>query len=246
MNHSNPALNADLSRNLLRHHRFVGRIGFFYNSYISLKTGLWCLDMDCYTRLKRATDVTVAGVMLLLLAPLLLLTALAIRLESPGPVLFHQIRIGYRGRAFKFWKFRSMYRDAERCRRLLEQANEMQGGVLFKMKKDPRVTVIGRFIRKFSIDELPQLWNVLVGDMSLVGPRPALPGEVARYSLHDRGRLDAAPGITCIWQVSGRSNIPFEQQVKLDLRYICFQSIKQDLKIMLQTVPAVLTGRGAY
>lgn len=139
-----------------------------------------------------------------------------------------------------------MYRDAEERRRQLEQANEMQGGVLFKMKKDPRVTVTGRFIRKFSIDELPQLWNVLVGDMSLVGPRPALPNEVARYSLQDRGRLDAAPGITCIWQVSGRSNIPFDQQVQLDLRYICFQSIRQDLKILLQTVPAVLTGRGAY
>lgn len=202
--------------------------------------------MNCYGRLKRAVDMIVAGVMLVLLAPLLLATAFVIRLESPGPVLFHQVRIGYRGRPFKFWKFRSMYRDAEQRRRQLEQANEMQGGVLFKMKKDPRVTVVGRFIRKFSIDELPQLWNVLVGDMSLVGPRPALPNEVARYSLQDRGRLDAVPGITCIWQVSGRSNIPFDQQVKLDLRYICFQSIRQDLKILLQTVPAVLTGRGAY
>lgn len=242
MNHSHYAKNADL----LRHHRFAGRSGFLYNRYVGLKTRLWCLDRDCYGWLKRAVDVIVAGSMLILLSPLLLLTALAIRLESPGPVLFHQVRIGYRGRPFKFWKFRSMYRDAEERRRQLEQANEMQGGVLFKMKKDPRVTMAGRFIRKFSIDELPQLWNVLIGDMSLVGPRPALPNEVARYSLLDRGRLDAAPGITCIWQVSGRSNIPFDQQVQLDLRYICFQSIKQDLKILLQTIPAVLTAKGAY
>lgn len=242
MNSYNPELNSDL----LRHHRFAGQTGFVYSSYVLLRTRLRCLDMNCYGRLKRAVDMIVAGVMLVLLAPLLLATAFVIRLESPGPVLFDQVRIGYRGRPFKFWKFRSMYRDAEQRRRQLEQANEMQGGVLFKMKKDPRVTVVGRFIRKFSIDELPQLWNVLVGDMSLVGPRPALPNEVARYSLQDRGRLDAVPGITCIWQVSGRSNIPFDQQVKLDLRYICFQSIRQDLKILLQTVPAVLTGRGAY
>lgn len=246
MKRRNFAVNADISHDLFRHHRFAGRAGSVYNSYVMLKTGLWCFDRDCYAWLKRVVDISVAGGMLLLLAPLLLFVALIIRVESPGPVLFHQVRIGYRGRPFKFWKFRSMYQDAEQRRRQLEQANEMQGGVLFKMKKDPRVTMVGRFIRKFSIDELPQLWNVLVGDMSLVGPRPALPGEVARYSLQDRGRLDAAPGITCIWQVSGRSNIPFEQQVKMDLRYIRFQSVTQDLKILLQTVPAVLTGRGAY
>jgi len=213
---------------------------------VALKTGLWRVTGNAYASLKRSLDVCVASLLLVLLSPWLLLVALAIRLESPGPILFHQLRVGYRGQTFKFWKFRSMYQDAEQRRRQLEQANEMQGGVLFKMKKDPRITRVGRFIRKFSIDELPQLWNVLIGEMTLVGPRPALPGEVARYSLRDRQRLDAKPGITCIWQVSGRSNIPFEQQVKLDLRYIYFQSIKQDLKILLQTIPAVLTGRGAY
>jgi lipopolysaccharide/colanic/teichoic acid biosynthesis glycosyltransferase len=124
--------------------------------------------------------------------------------------------------------------------------NEMDGGVLFKMKHDPRVTRVGRFIRKASIDELPQLWNVLVGDMSLVGPRPPVPSEVDQYSLSDRRRLDVVPGITCIWQVSGRSDIPFPEQVELDVQYIDSQSLLTDLKILLNTIPAVLLGKGAY
>lgn len=231
------------SAELVRYHR---RTATLRGMVAAWHAWLWQLHAIGYGRLKRAMDVLVAAFMLILLLPLLAAVALAIRLESPGPVLFHQVRVGYRGRPFKFWKFRSMYQDAEQRRRQLEQANEMQGGVLFKMKNDPRVTRVGRWIRKFSIDELPQLWNVLVGDMSLVGPRPALPREVAQYSLLDRARLDAAPGITCIWQVSGRSEIPFEQQVKLDLRYIRVQSLLEDCKILLLTVPAVLSGRGAY
>jgi lipopolysaccharide/colanic/teichoic acid biosynthesis glycosyltransferase len=144
------------------------------------------------------------------------------------------------------WKFRSMYIDAEARKARLIAANEMAGGVLFKMKHDPRITRVGRFIRKASIDELPQLWNVLRGDMSLVGPRPALPSEVDEYSLRDRQRLEVIPGITCIWQVSGRSDIPFEEQVQLDIQYIESQSFWQDVMILLKTVPAVLLGRGAY
>lgn len=231
---------------LLRQDRFGNKVHRLMSFYISLKTLSWRFNFNAYSGLKRSLDVCLAMLIFIALSPLLLTVALAIRVESPGPILFHQVRIGYRGQPFKFWKFRSMYPDAEQRRRQLEQANEMQGGVLFKMKKDPRITGVGRFIRKYSIDELPQLWNVLNGDMTLVGPRPALPNEVARYSLYDRERLDAKPGITCIWQVSGRSDIPFEQQVKLDLRYIYFQSLKQDIKILLKTVPAVLTGRGAY
>ena len=122
----------------------------------------------------------------------------------------------------------------------------MQGGVIFKIKNDPRITKVGKYIRKFSIDELPQLWNVLCGDMSLVGPRPALPKEVADYSIHERQRLAAKPGITCIWQVSGRSDIPFNQQVELDRRYIAESSIYQDIGLLLRTIPAVILARGAY
>jgi lipopolysaccharide/colanic/teichoic acid biosynthesis glycosyltransferase len=231
---------------LLRQYRFGNKVNALMSVYISLKTLLWRFNFNAYAGLKRGLDVSLAMLVLVALSPLLLLVALAIRLESSGPILFHQVRVGYRGQPFKFWKFRSMYPDAEQRLRQLEHANEMQGGVLFKMKKDPRITRVGRFIRKFSIDELPQLWNVLNGDMTLVGPRPALPHEVARYSVSDRERLDAKPGLTCIWQVSGRSDIPFEQQVKLDLRYIYFKSLKQDMKILLQTIPAVFTGRGAY
>jgi lipopolysaccharide/colanic/teichoic acid biosynthesis glycosyltransferase len=143
-------------------------------------------------------------------------------------------------------KFRSMYIDAEARKAELMASNEMSGGVIFKMKNDPRVTRVGSFIRRTSIDELPQLFNVLRGDMSLVGPRPPLPSEVAEYTLNDRGRLDAAPGITCIWQVSGRSEIPFKQQVEMDLDYIHQQSLGKDVKLLLKTVPALVKGRGAY
>ena len=139
-----------------------------------------------------------------------------------------------------------MYMDAEARKKELEKLNEMNGGVLFKMKEDPRITKVGKFIRKASIDELPQLWNVFVGDMSLVGPRPALPSEVNQYSLAERRRLEVIPGITCIWQVSGRSDIPFDKQVGLDVEYIESQSLWLDFKLLFLTIPAVLLGRGAY
>ena len=196
--------------------------------------------------MKRLIDVAAAAVLLTLFSPLYAGVALAIRLDSPGPIFFKQIRVGRWGTLFPMWKFRSMYIDAEERKRALMQENEMAGGVIFKMKRDPRITRVGRFIRKASIDELPQLWNVLVGDMSLVGPRPPLPVEVNQYSLSDRRRLDVVPGITCIWQVSGRSDIPFDQQVQLDVQYIDSHSIWLDIKLLLLTVPAVLLGRGAY
>jgi len=195
---------------------------------------------------KRSLDVMAAGFGILVLSPVFLIVAAWIRLESPGGVIFRQKRVGRDGQPFFMLKFRSMYVDAEARKAALMAQNEMAGGVIFKMKNDPRVTRIGRFIRRTSIDELPQLFNVLRGDMSLVGPRPPLPSEVAEYSLRDRGRLDAVPGITCIWQVSGRSEIPFPQQVEMDLEYIHGQSFTQDVRLLLKTLPALIKGRGAY
>lgn len=196
--------------------------------------------------LKRALDIVVSLIMLLLLAPLFAVVALLIRLESPGPVFFAQTRVGRWGKLFKMYKFRSMVTNAEKLLEKLKEQNESGAGVIFKMKKDPRITRTGAFIRKTSIDELPQLWNVLKGDMSLVGPRPAIPSEVAEYTLDDRRRLDAIPGITCIWQVSGRSNIDFKGQVRLDAQYIESRSFWLDIVLLLKTIPAVLFGKGAY
>ena len=210
------------------------------------RRSLWRHAARVSDAMKRLLDIGVSATLLLLLLPLFSLVALAIRLESPGPVFFRQVRVGCLGRTFAMWKFRSMYTDAEARKAVLEAQNEMQGGVIFKMKDDPRITRVGRLIRRLSIDELPQLWNVLTGDMSLVGPRPALPIEVGQYSLDDRGRLDSKPGITCTWQVTGRSDIPFEEQVMLDIEYIREQSVKNDLKLLFKTVPAVISGRGAY
>jgi exopolysaccharide biosynthesis WecB/TagA/CpsF family protein len=195
---------------------------------------------------KRSLDILASGSAIVALSPVFGLVALAIRMESPGSVIFRQKRVGRDGETFMMLKFRSMYVDAEARKAALMANNEMAGGVIFKMKNDPRVTRVGSFIRRTSIDELPQLFNVLRGDMSLVGPRPPLPSEVAEYTLKDRGRLDAAPGITCIWQVSGRSEIPFKQQVEMDLDYIHQQSLGEDVKLLLKTVPALVKGRGAY
>lgn len=195
---------------------------------------------------KRLIDVAGAVLSMIVLAPLFLIIAILIKLESHGPVLFPQIRIGKWGRPFTMYKFRSMCADAERRKDELLRQNEMHGGVIFKMKCDPRVTRIGKIIRRGSLDELPQLWNVLKGEMSLVGPRPPVPVEVSRYSLGERRRLDVKPGITCIWQVSGRSQLPFQRQVELDVAYIESQTMWGDFKLLLKTVPAVLLGRGAY
>lgn len=206
----------------------------------------WNLVVKGSYLLKRVFDIVASAILMLLLVPVFLGVALAIRLESPGPILFKQTRVGRWGRLFTMWKFRSMYIDAEARKAELMAQNEMAGGVIFKMKDDPRVTKVGKFIRKTSIDELPQLWNVMTGEMSLVGPRPPVPPEVDQYSLSDRRRLEVIPGITCIWQVSGRSEIPFDQQVELDVQYIESQSFWTDIKILLKTVPALLFGTGAY
>lgn len=195
---------------------------------------------------KRTLDRVAAGAGLVALSPLFAALAVAIKLESEGPVLFSQTRIGQGGAPFRCWKFRSMYIDAEARKAELMAQNEMQGGTTFKMKRDPRITRIGRFIRKASIDELPQLWNVFIGDMSLVGPRPPVPAEVATYTAFEKQRLMVKPGITCIWQVSGRSDIPFAQQVRLDIDYIIQRSMKLDVSLLLRTIPAVLFARGAY
>ncbi len=199
-----------------------------------------------YQLLKRIVDVVLSGLALLVLLPLMPLVALIIRLDSTGPVLFSQTRVGAQGKPFRCWKLRSMFIDAEARKQELEQQNEMEGGVIFKMKRDPRITRVGRYIRKASIDELPQLWNVFIGDMSLVGPRPAVPSEVARYSPFERCRLSVKPGITCLWQISGRSDLPFDKQVQLDVLYARRPSLIRDLKILALTVPAVLMARGAY
>ena len=196
--------------------------------------------------LKRLMDIVGAILALVILSPVLLVVALLIKATSPGPILFTQTRVGKYGHNFRFFKFRSMYEDAERRKKELLSQNESSDGVIFKMKHDPRVTPVGRFIRKYSIDELPQLFNVLFGDMSLVGPRPPLPSEVAQYTLDDRKRLEILPGITCIWQISGRSDIPFREQVVLDKEYIRGQGFWKDVLILFKTIPAVITGKGAY
>ena len=178
--------------------------------------------------------------------PFFILLAILIKLDSRGPVFFVQDRVGRYGRHFRFYKFRSMYQGAELEKAKLLSQNQSTDGVIFKMKKDPRITRVGRIIRKTSIDELPQFFNVLFGDMSLVGPRPPLPSEVQKYTLEDRKRLNIKPGLTCLWQIKGRSDIPFKEQVRLDKEYIQAQSLKQDLLILLRTIPAIISGRGAY
>jgi exopolysaccharide biosynthesis polyprenyl glycosylphosphotransferase len=195
--------------------------------------------------IKRSWDILGSSVLLLLISPVMLLVALAIKLEDRGPVLFRQTRVGLKGEVFECLKFRSMVLDAEA--RLAELAAQNEGaGPLFKMTHDPRITRVGRFIRRFSIDELPQLWNALRGDMSLVGPRPALPSEVAQYDSDTRRRLDVRPGLTGLWQVSGRSNLSWDDTVRLDLYYVDNWSMVQDLMILAKTARAVVGSAGAY
>ncbi len=211
-----------------------------------LKIFLWNMTVWFAYFLKRLMDITVSLTVILALSPLMIIVAILIKLESKGPMIFRQTRVGKDGRYFHFYKFRSMRVNAETAKSEILSKNESADGVIFKMKSDPRITRVGKFIRKFSIDELPQLFNVLEGSMSLVGPRPPLPAEVMQYTLEDRKRLHIKPGITCIWQVSGRSNIPFKQQVRLDEQYIKSHGVFKDLILLLKTIPAVITGKGAY
>jgi exopolysaccharide biosynthesis polyprenyl glycosylphosphotransferase len=194
--------------------------------------------------LKRAIDIGVSATALTLLSPLLITVAALIKFTSRGPLLFRQSRVGQHGRQFNMLKFRSMVVNAEDLKARLLALNEQEGPI-FKMKSDPRITRVGRFIRKYSIDELPQLLNVLRGEMSLVGPRPPIPAEVAKYEAWQRRRLSVRPGLTCVWQVSGRNEISFEEWMYLDMQYIDHWSLQGDLQLLAKTVPVVLTGRGA-
>jgi exopolysaccharide biosynthesis polyprenyl glycosylphosphotransferase len=193
---------------------------------------------------KRVTDVVLAAAALVLLLPFMLLIALLIRLTSPGPAIFRQERCGLNGRRFVFYKFRSMCDNAEELKASLAHMSHKQ--TAFKIRNDPRLTAVGRFLRKFSIDEWPQLWNVLKGDMSLVGPRPAVPEEVEHYQTWQRRRLRMRPGLTCLWAVKGRDTLDFDTWMKMDMQYIDTWSLALDWKIILRTIPRVLTGRGAY
>jgi exopolysaccharide biosynthesis polyprenyl glycosylphosphotransferase len=195
--------------------------------------------------IRRVLDVLLASAVLLLLSPLMLVVALAIKLTAPSaPVFYRQLRAGLRGRRFEVVKFRSMVPGADTLKPALEPYNEMDGPA-FKMSNDPRVTALGAFLRRTSIDELPQLWNVLRGDMSFVGPRPVPVEEADRYEPWQRRRLSMKPGLTCLWQVSGRNELSFDEWMRLDLDYIDRWSLWLDAKILLKTIPAVLSGRGA-
>lgn len=196
--------------------------------------------------MKRLIDVVGSSLLLLVLSPLMLFVAAAVAATSKGLLIYAQRRIGKGGRPFTMWKFRSMVNGAHDIRHLHAHHNRHTNGPVFKIPKDPRITRMGRVIRRLSLDELPQLLNVLRGDMSLVGPRPALPEEFALCDEHVRQRTLVAPGLTCIWQVSGRSDVDFLRWVDMDLEYISRWSLRLDLKLMLLTVPAVLRGRGAY
>jgi lipopolysaccharide/colanic/teichoic acid biosynthesis glycosyltransferase len=218
---------------------FVGLSSYFVRWRYLLRVSAKMLSI-------RLFDLFVAAMALLILAPLLLIVVCCIVIDSPGAIFYSQKRVGINGRIFKFWKFRSMVVNAEQQKDALISDRGAADSVRFKMKQDPRITRVGRFIRKYSIDELPQLWNVIKGDMSLVGPRPPVPKEVNIYSSSDRRRIRIIPGITCIWQVSGRSEIPFEEQVKLDEDYILSASFWTNIKLLLRTIPAVLFGKGAY
>jgi len=194
---------------------------------------------------KRTIDLVGALVALVVLSPVVLLVALMVKLESRGPVFYRSSRIGKNGRSFTFLKFRSMVDGADRARKQLTHLNEVDGPV-FKISRDPRVTRIGRLLRITSLDEIPQFFNVLKGDMSLVGPRPPIPEEVEQYEPWQLRRLDVKPGITCLWQISGRSTLSFREWMRLDLEYIKHRSFWLDLRILMRTIPAVLSREGAY
>lgn len=222
------------------------RMRWWLNLRLALVRRLWAWQLPADELGKRAFDVVFSGTVLLMLSPLFAVLALLIKLEDRGPVFFRQVRVGRHGQEFLMFKFRSMRPDAEQRLKELLARNQHAAGVTFKLKDDPRITRVGRWLRKFSLDELPQFYNVLIGDMSVVGPRPPVPREVNLYTLADRRRLAVQPGITCLWQISGRAQIDFHGQVELDVRYIETRGFWNDLRIITKTVPAVLSGTGAY
>jgi len=198
-----------------------------------------------YDALKRVSDIVASVIGIIVLAPLFVLIGVVITIDSKGPPIFRQLRVGKNGRCFSFYKFRTMRYGAERLKAGLRHLSDVEGPV-FKIKRDPRITRVGRFLRRSSLDELPQLFNILTGGMTLVGPRPPLPEEVKNYSARERKRLSVRPGLTGLWQVSGRNDISFLEWMELDLYYIEHRSISLDLKILLRTIPAVFSARGAY
>ncbi len=220
--------------------RYYNRLIFFRKKYA------WLFVITCSKLLKRLIDIAVSVWLMIALSPLFLCIAILIKCTDKGPVLYISKRVGKDGEEFNFPKFRSMKIAADCIKNQLIDQNIHKNNITFKIRNDPRTTWIGRILRRTSLDELPQLWCVLKGEMSLVGPRPPLREEVEKYTLEERRRLDITPGLTCIWQVSGRSDIPFAMQLKLDLEYIESQSFLLDIKLLLKTIPAVLLGRGAY
>lgn len=213
---------------------------------VVLHQAIVCWHNAGYQAAKRVLDVAAALAGLIVAGPIILGAAMAIKLTDWGPVFFWQNRVGRRGREFPFVKLRSMVRHADALRGSLLSHNHHGESITFKMKEDPRITKVGRILRRLSIDELPQLWCVLTGEMTLVGPRPPLPSEVRHYKAAERRRLEVTPGLTCIWQVSGRGDIPFAQQLLLDVDYVERRGLAMDLRLLLLTPAAVLTRRGAY
>ena len=210
-----------------------------------VKLVIWSIRKKIQIKIKRAFDIAFALFSLIPFVPVMIITAVAIKVDSPGPIFYKQIRVGKFGKQFYCYKFRSMIVDADSQQQDLMEQNEADE-IVFKIRKDPRVTRIGRIIRKLSIDEMPQVFNVLRGDMSIVGPRPPVPIEVEVYEYQHFYRLDAVPGITGLQQVTGRSDIEFKRGFELDLRYIQEQSLWKDIQIILRTIPAVISGKGAY
>ena len=223
----------------------VGSVEMANITYITTYKDVYKQKSLAYKFAKRAFDIIASSFALVILSPLLLLTALAIVIEDGGPVLFTQQRAGKDLKPFKIYKFRSMYRNAEAQFAKMQEQNE-QTGHAFKIKDDPRVTKVGKFIRKYSIDELPQLLNIIKGDMSIVGPRPILQSQMEECNPYEQQRLIVRPGLTCYWQVSGRANIKWEEWVELDLRYIRDMNALEDIKLIFRTIPAVFDSDGAY
>ena len=223
----------------------VGTLDFMGEIDLNVRKQELVNDSSLYLIIKRLIDILGALIGIILSSPIMLIVAICIKIEDPnGPVFFSQVRNGVYPSTFKMYKFRSMYKDAEERLEEIQHLNE-QTGPAFKIKDDPRITKVGRFIRKTSLDELPQLFNVLKGDMSLVGPRPAIPREVEKYTPYQKQRLFVKPGLTCIWQVSGRNNIEFDEWVELDIKYIKERNLWLDLKLILMTIPALLGDENA-
>lgn len=221
-----------------------GKVGL--TTRAKLKRSTWAFVIGATIALKRIFDILISGFALVALSPIFGVTAALIKLDDKGPVFFTQKRIGLKGQSFMIWKFRSMVLDAEKVAQRMIEQQEARDTIEIKLKGDPRITRIGRFIRRHSVDELPQFWNVFLGDMSIVGPRPVVPAEVSDYTVEARKRLLAKPGLTCFWQVGGRTDLDFENQVRLDIEYIQSSSIWLDIKLLFLTIPAVLLGKGAY